>query len=83
MKISWLIILFVVIATALLIAVEPAAAQCPMCKQAVANSQDGESLAKGINLAILVLLVPPVAIFAGIFGVIYRYKDAQGNKDSD
>ncbi len=84
MKRSWLILLFVVAAaTLLLVAAEPALAQCPMCRQAVADSKEGESMAKGLNLAILVLLIPPVAIFAGIFGVIYKFKDVQGNKDSD
>ncbi|HKY05784.1 MAG TPA: hypothetical protein VJQ56_12885 [Blastocatellia bacterium] len=78
----WLIIL-IVAAAALLLASDPALAQCPMCRQAVADSKEGQSLAKGLNLAILVLLIPPVAIFAGIFGVIYKYKDAQGDKDSD
>ena len=73
----------IVAAAALLLASDPALAQCPMCRQAVADSKEGQSLAKGLNLAILVLLIPPVAIFAGIFGVIYKYKDAQGDKDSD
>lgn len=83
MKRRWLIILFVFAVTALVVAVEPALAQCPMCQQAVANSKEGESLAKGLNLAILVLLVPPVAIFAGIFGAIYKFRDVEGDKDSD
>ena len=61
-------------------AFEPAMAQCPMCKQAVANSAEAESVARGLNLAILVLLVPPVLIFAGIFGVIYRHRNVQDRR---
>lgn len=61
-------------------AFEPALAQCPMCKQAVANSAEAESAARGLNLAILVLLAPPVLIFAGIFGVIYRHRNIQDKR---
>ena len=61
-------------------ACEPALAQCPMCKQAVANSAEAESAARGLNLAILVLLAPPVLIFAGIFGVIYRHRNIQDKR---
>ena len=60
---------------------EPAFAQCPMCKQAVENSTDADSAARGLNLAVLVLLAPPVFIFAGIFGVFYRYRNVQGRRD--
>jgi hypothetical protein len=61
-------------------ACEPALAQCPMCKQAVANSAEAESAARGLNLAIVVLLAPPVLIFAGIFGVIYRHRNIQDKR---
>jgi hypothetical protein len=51
-----------------------------MCKQAVANSAEAESAARGLNLAIVVLLAPPVLIFAGIFGVIYRHRNIQDKR---
>ena len=51
---------------------EPALAQCAMCKEALANSAEAAASAKQFNLGILVLLVPPVAMFAGIFVMIYR-----------
>jgi hypothetical protein len=63
-----------------ILAVEPALAQCPMCKQAVEASSDAESISNGLNLAVLVLLIPPVAIFAAIFGVFYRYRNYHGNR---
>jgi hypothetical protein len=43
-----------------------------MCKEALANSAEAAASAKQFNLGILVLLVPPVAMFAGIFVMIYR-----------
>jgi hypothetical protein len=47
-----------------------ALAQCPLCRTALQNG--GEQTARTINSAILVLLIPPVAIFCSIFGVAYR-----------
>ena len=76
-RIVFLALLVVVMALA---AFEPALAQCPMCKQSVANSTEAESAARGLNLAILVLLAPPVLIFAGIFGVIYRHRNVQDKR---
>jgi hypothetical protein len=60
---------------------EPAFAQCAMCKAAIENSTDAAAASKGLNLAALVLLVPPVSIFAGLFGVIYRYRNFQGRRN--
>jgi hypothetical protein len=57
---------------------DPAFAQCAMCKTAIENSTDAVAASKGLNLAALVLLIPPVAIFAGLFGVFYRYRNVQG-----
>lgn len=61
-----------------LAAADPASAQCAMCKTAIENSTDAVAASKGLNLAALVLLIPPVAIFAGLFGVFYRYRNVQG-----
>ena len=59
-------------------AAEPAFAQCAMCKTAIENSTDAVAASRGLNLAALVLLIPPVAIFVGLFGVFYRYRNVQG-----
>ncbi|HEX5708941.1 MAG TPA: hypothetical protein VFX96_16695 [Pyrinomonadaceae bacterium] len=53
-----------------------ASAQCAMCKTAVAAG--GERVARTMNAAMLVLLVPPVAIFCTIFVAV-----ARGRKSSD
>jgi hypothetical protein len=68
---------FILIAAVLVAASidQPVLAQCAMCKQAVEGSTDGKALANGINLAVLVLLVPPVSIFAGLFGFFYKYRN--------
>jgi hypothetical protein len=57
---------------------DPAAAQCAMCKAVVENSVDAAEASKGLNLAAIVLLVPPVTLFSGIFYAIYRFRDVQG-----
>ena len=53
-----------------------ALAQCAMCKVSAAAS--GSGAADSLNLAILVLLIPPVTIFCAIFIVAYRHRAAQG-----
>jgi hypothetical protein len=72
---------FLIIAVAvglMLAAADPTFAQCAMCKAAIESSTDVAAASKGLNLAALVLLVPPVSLFAGLFGVFYRYRNVQG-----
>ena len=57
----------------------PARAQCPLCRSAV--QQSGDQTARTMNLAILVLLVPPVSIFCTIF--VVAYKKRKGDEDDD
>lgn len=55
-----------------------ALAQCAMCKasvQAGANaSANPQAVADTLNLAVLVLLIPPVLIFSGLFIALLRYR---------
>jgi len=76
------IVLIIGIAIGLMVAAAgPAMAQCAMCKSAIENSTDAAAASKGLNLAALVLLIPPVTIFAGLFGVFYRYRNVQGRSE--
>ena len=72
----WVVASIAVIAS-LAIWCDPALAQCAMCKEALANSAEAAASAKQFNLGILVLLVPPVAMFAGIFVMVYRLGKAE------
>lgn len=56
----------------------PALAQCAMCKNAVTGSPEAAKLSQSLNFAILVLLIPPVLIFCGIFVLAYRYRKSRG-----
>lgn len=53
-------------------------AQCAMCKasvQAGANtSVNPQTFADTLNLAVLILLIPPVLIFSALFIVLMRYR---------
>ena len=60
----------------LLMAVAPVEAQCAMCR---ASIQNNAAFVRGLNLGVLVLLTPPVAIFCAIFIVAYRHR--KGGKD--
>ncbi len=59
----------------------PAAGQCPLCRSALEKGD--ERTARTMNLAILVLLVPPVAIFCSIFAVAYRKRRGDGEGDEE
>jgi hypothetical protein len=48
-------------------------AQCSMCRASLTNSSNAR-LVRGLNLGVLVLLVPPVTIFCSIFIVLRRYR---------
>jgi hypothetical protein len=58
----------------------PVQAQCPMCRSAVQQADD--RTASTMNLAILVLLIPPVSIFCTIFAFAYK-KRRGGDDDAD
>ena len=59
---------------------QPSLAQCAMCGASVQNSTDAEAASRTLDLAALILLVPPVTIFAGLFGVFYRFRNVQGGR---
>ena len=59
-------------------------AQCAMCKTAV--NAGGEQAQRTMRTAMLVLLIPTVAIFCSIFVVFFKYGRGRGNdpgKDKD
>ncbi len=60
---------------------EAALAQCPLCRSGV--EQAGEQTARTINLAIVVLLVPPVSIFCAIFAVLYKQAKGDGEQNRE
>jgi hypothetical protein len=66
------ILLLGLVALCVLILAEPAMSQCAMCKAAVENAKNGAALVRRLNLGIVVLLAPPVAMFCGLFGLAYR-----------
>lgn len=57
----------------------PALAQCPLCKLSVETSEQGKMMAKGLNIGILVLLVPPVTVFCSIFAYAFKHRRARGD----
>lgn len=70
-----LMIIILILLLILLLAMDTVFAQCAMCRQALENSAEGGQLAQGMNLAILILLVPPVVMFIGLFALAYRYRN--------
>ena len=74
MKAIWqrlILVLVVAIAAALLVC-GPVEAQCSMCRTALNNSNS--AFVRNFNIGVLVLLIPPVTIFCGIFVALKRYR---------
>ncbi len=69
------ILLFLILAGGILLlfANVDVAAQCSMCRASLTNSSNSR-LIRGLNLGVLVLLVPPVTIFCSLFIVLKRYR---------
>ena len=67
----WILVLVAAIAAALLVCV-PVEAQCSMCRTALSNSNN--AFVRNFNIGVLVLLIPPVTIFCGIFVALKRYR---------
>lgn len=65
------IVLSVIAAACVLMIVEPAVAQCVMCRASIGNNS---SFIRNFNIGVLVLLVPPVSIFCTIFIIAMRYR---------
>ena len=57
----------------ILLSSDAALAQCSMCKAVLTSSRDAVFI-RGYNIAVLVLLLPPVTIFCSIFIVLKRHK---------
>ena len=75
------VLIFAAVVVVLFAAARTTLAQCAMCKAAIESSTNAAAASKGLNLASLVLLIPPVSIFAGMFGVFYRYRNVQGRRN--
>jgi heme/copper-type cytochrome/quinol oxidase subunit 2 len=51
-----------------------ALAQCAMCKSTVEGDPQAAAASRQLDLAVLVLLIPPVLIFIAFFVLIYRFR---------
>jgi len=65
---------FAMIAVAMMSRLAPAF--CPMCKTVVEGATGAQEMAGSLNLAALVLMAPPVILFAALFGLFYRLRNA-------
>ncbi len=61
-----LTIALILVACALLLSGD-AVAQCALCRSSVP-----QALAKNLNIAVIVLLAPPVAMFSAIFYIAFK-----------
>ncbi|HWT02616.1 MAG TPA: hypothetical protein VN256_20365 [Pyrinomonadaceae bacterium] len=77
----WLALAACAAAAVLLAAGQDASAQCAMCRSALGGAPEAAKLSARLNLAVLVLLVPPVVIFCGIFYAVFRQLKSRGEEE--
>jgi hypothetical protein len=75
MRSSWwrVLALIVMAVVVVLLATSYAEAQCSMCRAALTNAANAKFI-RHLNIGVLVLFVPPVAIFCSIFIALKRYR---------
>lgn len=60
-----------------------ALAFCPMCKAAVEGASGAQEFGGSLNLASIVLMTPPVILFAALFALFYRLRNASAPQATD
>ncbi len=70
----WLVVAACAAVAVVLAAGQDVSAQCSLCRSALAGTPEAAKLSARLNLAVLVLLIPPVAIFCGIFYAMFRQR---------
>jgi hypothetical protein len=56
--------------------------QCSMCRASLAGSNNAFFI-RNFNIGVLVLLIPPVALFCSIFVALKRYKAADDEEQPE
>lgn len=75
MRSSWwrVLVLAVVAVSFVLLASSYADAQCSMCRAALTSATNSRFI-RNFNIGVLVLLIPPAAIFCSIFIALKRHR---------
>lgn len=76
------VLLIIAAMAAVLVLSTAAFGQCSMCRAALAGSNNALFI-KNFNIGVLVLLVPPVAIFCSIFVALKRYHAADEDEPKE
>ena len=58
----------------LLLAADPAAAQCSICKTVLTQSPEGRQIGATVNTAILVMLFAPYLVFGSLVVILFRVR---------
>ncbi len=59
---------------ALLAATATAFAQCAMCKTNIAGAENAAEVSSTLNIAVLILLIPALAIIGGVVRLVFKYR---------
>jgi len=69
------VLLFIVLAAGIVLFLSgDAEAQCSMCRASLTSANNSRFI-RGLNLGVLVLLIPPVTIFCSLFIVLRKHRN--------
>jgi hypothetical protein len=62
------------LSAATILAAAPQTFACPMCKASVANAENSDEISATINMAILILLAPTLALIGVLVKLVFKYR---------
>jgi hypothetical protein len=81
-RIVGFLLVTIIVAAFVLMSESTGLGQCSMCRASLAGSGNAAFI-KQFNLGVLVLLVPPVAMFCSIFVILRRHNSSDGSVDRE
>lgn len=54
-------------------------AQCAMCKTNIAGAENAAEVSGTLNIAVLILLIPALAIIGGVVRLVFKYRHPSHN----
>lgn len=83
MKPRRIVLFMLIVGSAMLAGAREVAAQCAMCGQAAQHAADPETASRTFATAILILLIPTLALLAGAGILLWKFRGSGGNAFRD
>jgi len=54
-------------------------AQCAMCKTNIAGAENAAEVSSTLNIGVLILLIPALAVMGGVVRLVFKYRHSSPN----